>query len=224
MDRLNLQQFSDTEGGMTSLAEGAGRGDVAGPTTAGEGERSGFNPPLTGTRVLDVSTVYAAPITGMLLGDFGADVIKIEHPQGDPARTHGWNHEGHGLWYKVIARNKRTMTLNFSKPAGQDILRRLISDTDVLIENFRPGVMEKWRLAPAQLQEINPRLIMLRVTGFGQDGPYAERRAFGTLAEAMSGFAHQTGQEDGPPTLPPFGLAGGGDHRRIRRGVRALRP
>ena len=92
---------------MTSLAEGAGREDVAGPTTAGEGERSGSNPPLTGTRVLDVSTVYAAPITGMLLGDFGADVIKIEHPQGDPARTHGWNHEGHGLWYKVIARNKR---------------------------------------------------------------------------------------------------------------------
>ena len=194
---------------MTSLAEGADREDVAGPTTAGEGERSGSNPPLTGTRVLDVSTVYAAPITGMLLGDFGADVIKIEHPQGDPARTHGWNHEGHGLWYKVIARNKRTMTLNFSKPAGQDILRRLISDTDVLIENFRPGVMEKWGLAPAQLQKINPRLIMLRVTGFGQDGPYAERRAFGTLAEAMSGFAHQTGQEDGPPTLPPFGLADG---------------
>lgn len=194
---------------MTSLAEGAGREDVGGPTTAGEGERSGSNPPLTGTRVLDVSTVYAAPITGMLLGDFGADVIKIEHPHGDPARTHGWNHEGHGLWYKVIARNKRTMTLNFSKPAGQDILRRLISDTDVLIENFRPGVMEKWGLAPAQLQEINPRLIMLRVTGFGQDGPYAERRAFGTLAEAMSGFAHQTGQEDGPPTLPPFGLADG---------------
>ena len=126
---------------MTSLSEGAGREDVAGPTTAGEGERSGSNPPLTGTRVLDVSTVYAAPITGMLLGDFGADVIKIEHPQGDPARTHGWNHEGHGLWYKVIARNKRTMTLNFSKPAGQDMLRRLISDTDVLIENFSPGVM-----------------------------------------------------------------------------------
>jgi len=112
---------------MTSLAEGADTEDVAGPTTSGEEEPSGSNPPLTGTRVLDVSTVYAAPITGMLLGDFGADVIKIEHPQGDPARTHGWNHEGHGLWYKVIARNKRTMTLNFSKPAGQDILRRLIS-------------------------------------------------------------------------------------------------
>jgi crotonobetainyl-CoA:carnitine CoA-transferase CaiB-like acyl-CoA transferase len=164
---------------------------------------------LTGIRVLDVSTVYAAPITAMLLGDFGADVIKIEHPRGDPARTHGWNHEGHGLWYKVISRNKRTMTLNFSKPAGQELLRRLVPDTDVLIENFRPGIMEKWGLGPQRLQEINPRLIMLRTTGFGQEGPYAPRRAFGTLAEAMSGFAHQTGQEDGPPTLPPFGLADG---------------
>jgi crotonobetainyl-CoA:carnitine CoA-transferase CaiB-like acyl-CoA transferase len=198
---------------MTSLAEGAERDDLAEPASLDEGERRGSNPPLTGIRVLDVSTVYAALITGMLLGDFGADVIKIEHPKGDPARTHGWrepatatrlNHEGHGLWYKVISRNKRTMTLNFSKPAGQDILRRLISDTDVLIENFRPGVMEKWGLGPAQLQEINPGLIMLRVTEFGQYGPYAQRRAFGTLAEAMSGFAHQTGQEDRPPTLPPL--------------------
>jgi crotonobetainyl-CoA:carnitine CoA-transferase CaiB-like acyl-CoA transferase len=166
-------------------------------------------PPLAGIRVLDVSTVYAAPITAMLLGDFGAEVIKIEHPTGDPARTHGWNREGHGLWWKVISRNKRTMTLNFSKPQGQDILRRLVADADVLVENFRPGVMEKWNLGPDQLLEINPRLVMLRVTGFGQSGPYAQRRAFGTLAEAMSGFAHQTGQEDGPPTLPPFGLADG---------------
>ncbi|HEY3260356.1 MAG TPA: CoA transferase [Pseudonocardiaceae bacterium] len=165
--------------------------------------------PLAGIRVLDVSTVYAAPITAMLLGDFGADVVKIEHPKGDPARTHGWNREGHGLWWKVIARNKRAMTLNFGKPQGQDILRRLVADADVLVENFRPGVMEKWNLGPDQLFEINPRLVMLRTTGFGQAGPYAHRRAFGTLAEAMSGFAHQTGQEDGPPTLPPFGLADG---------------
>jgi len=153
--------------------------------------------------------VYAAPITAMLLGDYGADVIKVEHPRGDPARTHGWNREGHGLWWKVIARNKRTVTLNFSKPDGQDILRRLVADADVLIENFRPGVMEKWNLGPDDLLDVNPRLVMLRVTGFGQSGPYAHRRAFGTLAEAMSGFAHQTGQEDGPPTLPPFGLADG---------------
>ena len=172
-------------------------------------ETGGGRGPLAGIRVLDVSTVYAAPITAMMLGDFGADVIKVEHPRGDPARTHGWNREGHGLWWKVISRNKRTMTLNFGKPEGQEILRRLVADADVLVENFRPGVMEKWGLGPEQLLEINPRLVMLRVTGFGQEGPYSQRRAFGTLAEAMSGFAHQTGQEDGPPTLPPFGLADG---------------
>jgi crotonobetainyl-CoA:carnitine CoA-transferase CaiB-like acyl-CoA transferase len=165
--------------------------------------------PLTGIRVLDVSTVYAAPITAMLLGDYGADVIKVEHPKGDPARTHGWNREGHGLWWKVISRNKRTVTLNLGKPEGQDVLRRLVPDADVLVENFRPGVMEKWGLGPDELLDANPRLLMLRVTGFGQTGPYAQRRAFGTLMEAMSGFAHQTGQEDGPPTLPPFGLADG---------------
>jgi crotonobetainyl-CoA:carnitine CoA-transferase CaiB-like acyl-CoA transferase len=170
------------------------------PTVAG---------PLAGIKVLDVSTVYAAPITAMLLGDLGAEVIKVEHPKGDPARTHGWNREGHGLWWKVISRNKRTVTLNFGKPEGAELLRRLVADADVLVENFRPGVMEKWGLGPDVLLDINPRLVMLRVTGFGQSGPYAQRRAFGTLMEAMSGFAHQTGQEDGPPTLPPFGLADG---------------
>lgn len=165
--------------------------------------------PLTGIKVLDIGTVYAAPISAMLLGDLGAEVIKVEHPAGDPARTHGWNREGHGLWWKVIARNKRTVTLNFGKPEGAELLRRLVADADVLVENFRPGVLEKWRLGPEVVLDINPRLVMLRVTGFGQTGPYAQRRAFGTLMEAMSGFAHQTGQEDGPPTLPPFGLADG---------------
>jgi crotonobetainyl-CoA:carnitine CoA-transferase CaiB-like acyl-CoA transferase len=165
--------------------------------------------PLQGVRVLDISTVYAAPITAMLLGDYGADVIKIEHPRGDPARSHGANKDGHGLWWKVISRNKRCVTLNLGTREGQQILRDLIVDTDVLVENFRPGVLEKWNLGPDQLHAINPRLIMLRITGFGQTGPYARRRAFGTLAEAMSGFAHQTGEEDGPPTLPPFGLADG---------------
>jgi crotonobetainyl-CoA:carnitine CoA-transferase CaiB-like acyl-CoA transferase len=113
------------------------------------------------------------------------------------------------LWWKVIARNKRAITLNFGKPAGQDILRRLVAQADVVIENFRPGVLEKWGLGPDELLRINPALVVLRVTGFGQTGPYAERRAFGTLAEAMSGLAHQTGEPDGPPTLPPFGLADG---------------
>jgi crotonobetainyl-CoA:carnitine CoA-transferase CaiB-like acyl-CoA transferase len=165
--------------------------------------------PLTGLKVLDISTVYAAPITAMLLGDMGADVLKVEHPDGDPARTHGWNREGHGLWWKVIARNKRAVTLNLSTPEGQELLRELAADADVLVENFRPGVLEKWGLGPDVLLQHNPRLVVLRVTGFGQEGPYSERRAFGTLMEAMSGFAHQTGQEDGPPTLPPFGLADG---------------
>jgi len=167
------------------------------------------NGPLTGLRVLDVSTVYAAPITAMLLGDFGAEVIKVEHPDGDPARTHGWSRDGHGLWWKVIARNKHTVTLNLGTAQGQELLRRLVVDADVLVENFRPGVMEKWGLGPDRLLDVNPSLVMLRVTGFGQSGPYAQRRAFGTLMEAMSGFAHQTGHEDGPPTLPPFGLADG---------------
>jgi crotonobetainyl-CoA:carnitine CoA-transferase CaiB-like acyl-CoA transferase len=165
--------------------------------------------PLDGIRVLDISTVYAAPITAMLLGDFGADVIKVEHPRGDPARSHGANKNGHGLWWKVISRNKRCVTLNLGTPEGQEILRNLALDADVLVENFRPGVLERWGLGPEQLHAVNPGLIMLRVTGFGQTGPYSLRRAFGTLAEAMSGFAHQTGDEDGPPTLPPFGLADG---------------
>src|SRR5438093_2758473 len=165
--------------------------------------------PLGGVRVLDLGTVYAAPITAMLLGDYGADVLKLEHPRGDPARTHGPNKDGHGLWWKVISRNKRAATLVLSRPEGKDILERLVADADVLIENFRPGVMEKWGLGPDRLLEVNPELVMLRVTGFGQTGPYAHRRAFGTLAEAMSGLAHQTGQPDGPPTLPPFGLADG---------------
>jgi crotonobetainyl-CoA:carnitine CoA-transferase CaiB-like acyl-CoA transferase len=165
--------------------------------------------PLTGIRVLDLSTVYAAPITAMLLGDYGADVLKIEHPRGDPARTHGHNKDGHGLWWKVISRNKHTVTLNLSHQTGRELLERLAIDADVLIENFRPGVMEKWGLGPERLHELNPALVILRVTGFGQFGPYARRRAFGTLAEAMSGFAHQTGQPEGPPTLPPFGLADG---------------
>jgi len=175
--------------------------------TADEGgEATG---PLAGLRVLDLGTVYAAPITAMLLGDWGADVIKVEHPRGDPARAHGLSKDGHGLWWKVIARNKRAITLNLSKPEGQEILRQLVVEADVVIENFRPGVMETWDLGPQKLQQLNPGLVMLRVTGFGQTGPYAKRRAFGTLAEAMSGLAHQTGQENGPPTLPPFGLADG---------------
>ena len=169
--------------------------------------------PLHGIRVLDVSTVYAGPITAMLLGDYGADVLKIELPTGDPARTHGWSvragWDQHGLWWKVIARNKAAMTLDVRTPEGRDILLRLVAEADVMTENFRPGVLEGWGLGPDELHAVNPGLVLLRTTGFGQDGPYARRRAFGSLAEAMTGFAHMTGQPDGPPTLPPFGLADG---------------
>jgi crotonobetainyl-CoA:carnitine CoA-transferase CaiB-like acyl-CoA transferase len=172
-------------------------------------EQGAGDGPLAGVRVLDLGTVYAAPITAMLLGDYGADVLKIEHPRGDPARTHGPSKDGHGLWWKVISRNKRAATLVLSRPEGREIMEGLVAEADVLIENFRPGVMEGWGLGPERLLEVNPRLVMLRVTGFGQTGPYCRRRAFGTLAEAMSGLAHQTGQPDGPPTLPPFGLADG---------------
>jgi crotonobetainyl-CoA:carnitine CoA-transferase CaiB-like acyl-CoA transferase len=165
--------------------------------------------PLHGIRVLDFSTVYAGPITAMLLGDYGADVLKIELPTGDPARTHGWSVKGHGLWWKVIARNKEAMTLDVRTSEGREILLRLVAEADVMTENFRPGVLEGWGLGPDELHAVNPRLVLLRTTGFGQDGPYARRRAFGSLAEAMTGFAHLTGQPDGPPTLPPFGLADG---------------
>ena len=146
------------------------------PTT---GQRVGHNlkprsGPLRGIKVLDISTVYAAPITAMLLGDFGADVIKVEHPKVTPPATHGWDRDGHGLWWKVISRNKQTMTLNLSHPTGQEILRELAAEADVLVENFRPGVLEKWGIGADTLLDINPRLVMLRVTGFGQSGPYAE--------------------------------------------------
>jgi crotonobetainyl-CoA:carnitine CoA-transferase CaiB-like acyl-CoA transferase len=165
--------------------------------------------PLAGIRVLDASTLYAGPIAAMLLGDYGADVLKLEHPSGDPSRTHGPSKHGHGLWWKVIGRNKRTATLLLSSPEGRQLMERLVADADVLVENFRPEVLERWGLGPERLLELNPNLVILRVTGFGQTGPYASRRAFGTLVEAMSGFAHQTGEADGPPTLPTSGLADG---------------
>jgi crotonobetainyl-CoA:carnitine CoA-transferase CaiB-like acyl-CoA transferase len=188
---------------MTAIAE-RNRSSWQAPDEAAVGDG-----PLAGIRVLDASTLYAGPIAAMLLGDYGADVLKIEHPHGDPARTVGPNKAGQGLWFKVIGRNKRTATLLLSSAEGRGIMERLVADADVLIENFRPDVLEGWGLGPDRLLELNPGLVVLRVTGFGQTGPYARRRAFGTLVEAMSGFAHQTGDPDGPPTLPPSGLADG---------------
>ncbi|NKZ03991.1 CaiB/BaiF CoA transferase family protein [Actinomadura latina] len=164
---------------------------------------------LSGIRVLDAATLFAGPLAATLLGDFGADVIKIEHPGGDPVRSHGAQRDGVGLWWKMLGRNKKAMTLYLGSPEGQDLFRRLAADADVVIENFRPGTLERWGLGYDELKEINPRLVLARVTGFGQTGPYAKRPGFGTLAEAMSGFAAITGEPDGPPTLPPFGLADG---------------
>ena len=166
--------------------------------------------PLEGLKVVDAATLFAGPLAGTILGDFGADVIKVEHPaKGDPARTHGPSKDGISLWWAMLGRNKRTVTLNMGKPEGAEVAKQLLAEADVFIENFRPGTLERWGLGPEVLHAINPRLVIARVTGFGQFGPYSSRPGFGTLAESMSGFASITGWPDGPPTLPPFGLADG---------------
>ncbi|MGV4887272.1 CaiB/BaiF CoA transferase family protein [Streptomyces viridosporus] len=178
------------------------------PTAAPPTAPSPAGPPLTGLRVLDLATLFAGPLAATLLGDFGAEVVKVEHPgKPDPSRGHGPSKDGVGLWWKVLGRNKRTITLDLSRPGGRATLLRLVGTADVVIENFRPGTLEKWDLGWPELSAVNPRLILVRVTGFGQFGPYAHRPGFGTLAEAMSGFAAITGEPGAPPTLPPFGLA-----------------
>jgi formyl-CoA transferase len=165
--------------------------------------------PLHGLRVIDCATIFAGPLIATMMADFGADVIKIEHPSGDPLRAMGQKKDGHGLWWKLTGRNKRCIALNLKAPDDAEIFKALIADADVLVENFRTGTLESWGLGWDVLSAINPRLVMVRVTGFGQTGPYRRRAGFGTLAEAISGFAHITGEPDGPPTLPPFGLADG---------------
>ena len=166
--------------------------------------------PLNGVRVLDVSTLFAGPLAATFLGDFGADVIKVEHPlKPDASRGHGPAKDGVNLWWKTLGRNKRTVTLNLGQADGASVLLELVRTADVLIENFRPGTLERWGLGPDALLAANPALVIARVTAFGQFGPYSARPGFGSLAEAMSGFAALTGEPDGPPTLPPFGLADG---------------
>ncbi|BCM66236.1 MULTISPECIES: CaiB/BaiF CoA transferase family protein [Streptomyces] len=184
-------------------------------STTGTSSRTGTTrtadrtgPALDGLRVLDLATLFAGPMAATLLGDFGAEVIKVEHPRRpDPSRGHGPARQGVGLWWKVLGRNKRTITLDLSAPGGRATLLRLAATADVVIENFRPGTLEKWDLGWPELSAANPRLVLARVTAFGQFGPYAHRPGFGTLAEAMSGFAAVTGEPGAPPTLPPFGLA-----------------
>ena len=163
---------------------------------------------LEGLRVLDLATLFAGPMAATLLGDFGAEVIKVEHPgRPAPSRGHGPAKDGVGLWWKVLGRNKRAITVDLSRSGGRATLLRLAATADVVIENFRPGTLEKWDLGWAELSAANPRLVLARVTAFGQFGPYAHRPGFGTLAEAMSGFAALTGEPEAPPVLPPFGLA-----------------
>ncbi len=164
--------------------------------------------PLRGLRVVDLSTVLAGPLACQVLGDYGAEVVKVEHPQrGDSFRTHGRAKDGHGLWWKQVSRNKRHVGLYLGDPDGAELFLRLAATADVVVENFRPGTLEKWGVGWDVLHQRNPRLVLARVTGFGQEGPYRDRPGFGTLAEAMSGFAAVTGQPDGPPTLPAMGLA-----------------
>lgn len=164
--------------------------------------------PLAGLRVLDVSTILAGPLVCQILGDAGADVIKVEHPQHpDGMRGHGASVDGIGLWWKELSRNKRNIALYLGDRDGAEIALELVRTSDVLVENFRPGTLERWGLGWEVLCEANPDLVLLRVTGYGQYGPYADRPTFGTLVEAMSGFAYMTGDPDGPPTLPAFGLA-----------------
>lgn len=179
------------------------------PGAAGPGANGRVGPrPLDGVKVIELATLFAGPLATAFLGDFGADVIKVEHPgKPDPSRGHGPAKDGVGLWWKVLGRNKRTITANLSDAEGAALLRRLVAEADVLVENFRPGTLERWGIGPDKLHEVNPRLVIARISGFGQIGPYAHRPGFGTLAEAMSGFAAATGEPDGPPTLPPFGLA-----------------
>ena len=164
---------------------------------------------LAGLRVIDLSTVLAGPNCARYLADFGADVIKIERPDsGDSLRNMGWRDpvDGEGLWWRLVNRNKRVIALDLKNDIDRDVFLHLIDEADVLVENFRPGVLEKLGFAPSVLHERNPKLVITRVSGFGQDGPYAQRPGFASIAEAMSGLASITGVPGGDPMLPPFAL------------------
>ncbi len=165
---------------------------------------------LDGVRVLDLATLAAAPLVATYLGEFGADVIKIEQPgQGDPIRSWGNQRDGVGLMWKSVSRNKKSITLDLRQAEGQQLAHRLVEQADVVIANTRPHTLLRWGLDYETLSRINDRIVMLHITGYGLSGPKSQRPGFGTLGEAMSGFAHITGEADGPPTLPPFMLADG---------------
>ena len=156
--------------------------------------------PLSGLKVLELGTLIAGPLCARLLAEFGAEVIKIEAPEGgDQLRQWRKMVDGTSLWWYVQARNKKSVTVNLRDPEGQEIVRRLAQDADIVVENFRPGALEKWNIGWPQLSALNPRLIMVRLSGFGQDGPYRDRPGFGVVGEAMGGMRYVTGYPDRPP-------------------------
>jgi formyl-CoA transferase len=155
--------------------------------------------PLEGLKVIEMGQLIAGPFCGQLLGDLGADVVKIEAPgQGDPMRA--WGQPGFPLHWEVVNRNKRTVSADLRRPEGQDLARRLIAQADILVENFRPGTLEGWNLGPADLRRDHPALIVVRMSGYGQSGPYSKRAGYGGIGEAMGGWRHIVGDPDRPPS------------------------
>ena len=182
-------------------------------TTAAEPDGTEVSPgPLADVRVVDCSTVLAGPNCARYLADFGADVVKVERPDGgDSLRRLGWDDPTSpdgttSMWWRIVSRNKRSVVLDLKEPEDLATMRALCADADVLVENFRPGTLERLGLDPADLIASNPRLVVTRVTGYGQTGPYRDRPGFATQAEALSGFAALNGEVDGPPLLPPIAL------------------
>jgi formyl-CoA transferase len=175
---------------MSTVAGPDGEGQVAGPG------------PLEGVRVVECGTLIAGPFCGQLLGDFGAEVIKVEDPRGgDPMRSWGQvKVRGHSLHWPIVARNKKSVTADLRRPEGRALLRSLLGRADVLVENFRPGTLERWGLGPDDLATVNPRLVMVRVSGYGQSGPYSPRAGFGSIGEAMGGIRYLSGEADRPPS------------------------
>ncbi len=164
--------------------------------------------PLSGLRVLDLTTMISGPFATSLMADFGADVVAVEHPrQPNPVRSWNPQVEGESLWWASLGRNKRCVTLDLSTAAGRDVVLELAAGADIVVENFRPGTMERWDLGYETLRAANEGVVMVRLSGYGQTGPRAAEPGFGSIAEAMSGFAHTNGFPDGPPLLPPMPLA-----------------
>jgi formyl-CoA transferase len=166
-------------------------------------------PVLQGLKVLDLSHQYSGALAAALMADLGADVVAVEHPRHSPIRTMLPKKDGESLWWKVIERGKRVMAIDLSTARGREIVIDLARQFEVIVENFRPGTLEKWDLGPADLEAAGVNAVMLRISGFGQTGPDRELPGFGTIAEAISGFAHLNGEPDGPPTFPSTTLADG---------------